>query len=60
MSANWKHMPRDPVRRGVSEGQSASKQMTAFLFLIVAPAVLLLAIWIMQAYERKRNRINLS
>jgi hypothetical protein len=34
--------------------------MTAFLLLIVAPVVLLLAIWIMRAVERKRNRINLS
>jgi hypothetical protein len=34
--------------------------MTAFLFLIVAPILLLFAVWIMQAHERRRSRINLS
>jgi hypothetical protein len=34
--------------------------MTAFFFLIIAPIVLLAAIWIMKAYHRKKNRLHLE
>lgn len=34
--------------------------MVAFLYLIVAPAVLLSAIWMMKAFDRRRRRLNLS
>ena len=32
--------------------------MTAFFFLIVAPVVLLIALWIMKAYDRRKNQLH--